>query len=426
MVDITELKLAQEAVVRERARFKFIFEAVPVGISLVSPGEAESHVVNPAHVRITGVSETDSRLPGAFERVSHPDDYRRQTELTQKIIRGEIDHYSLEKRYLHPDGRIVWAVLTNRRFTEPATGRQQSITTLIDITERKDAETKLAETHKQLLTISRQAGMAEVATGVLHNVGNVLNSVNVSTTVLADRVRQSKIDKIGKLSELVHQHSADLGDFFGRDPRGRHVPSFLKALAEHLQLERTGLLVEIESLRKNVEHIKDIVAMQQCYAKVSGVSEPVALAELIDDAVRMNAGMLASDEVALVRDFESTPAITTEKHKVLQILVNLLRNAKHACDEASRPDKKIIIRAEAGTERVKIVVIDNGVGIPRDNLTRIFAHGFTTRKTGHGFGLHSGAIAARELGGSLTAESEGPGLGARFVLELPYKLERRT
>jgi C4-dicarboxylate-specific signal transduction histidine kinase len=318
---------------------------------------------------------------------------------------------------------VVWAVLTNRTFTDPATNNQQSVTTLIDITERKEAEAKLAETHRQLIDTSRQAGMAEVATGVLHNVGNVLNSVNVSTTLLTDVVRHSKITNVVKLSDLLTEQQADLGRFFTADPRGQKVPGFLQTLASHLTREQRDLLGELESLRKNVEHIKEIVAMQQNYAKVSGVAETLIVTELIEDAVRMNATTRNGADVKLVCDFRTQPRVTVDKHKVLQILVNLMRNAKYACDDSNRSDKEMIVRVTSEAGRVKIAVIDNGVGIPPENLTRIFSHGFTTRKHGHGFGLHSGALAARELGGSLVALSEGPGCGATFILELPEHAE---
>lgn len=419
VVDITPLKAAQEQAAREQARFKFLFDAVPVGISLVRPGQDDSRIVNPAHERITGVSVEASRRSGGFEAVSHPDDYRRQRELMTKYSAGEIDHFTLEKRYLHPGGRIVWAALTSRLFTEPATGQKQSVITLVDITERKQAEANLAETHKQLLDTSRRAGMAEVATGVLHNVGNVLNSVNVSATVLGDLVRESKIDRVARLRELVAAHEADLAGFFSRDPRGRQLPGYLRTLSDHLAKERTDALNELESLRKNIDHIKEIVAMQQNYAKVSGVAETLAVAEVIDDALRMTADSFERHEVQLVHDYRARPVVTLEKHKVLHILVNLLRNAKIACAETGRHGKQVTLRVTAEAGRVRIAVIDNGVGIAPEHLTRIFAHGFTTRKNGHGFGLHSGAIAARELGGSLTAESAGPGCGATFVLELP-------
>ena len=113
------------------------------------------------------------------------------------------------------------------------------------------------------------------------------------------------------------------------------------------------------------------------------------------------------------------PPITVEKHKAVQILVNLIRNAKQACDESGSPDKKMTVRVSGGEGQVRVAVIDNGIGIPAENLTRIFEHGFTTKQNGHGFGLHSGALAAQEMGGRLTVHSNGGGAGSTFTLELP-------
>jgi C4-dicarboxylate-specific signal transduction histidine kinase len=183
------------------------------------------------------------------------------------------------------------------------------------------------------------------------------------------------------------------------------------------------LTAELESLRKNVEHIKEIVAMQQGYAKVSAMVEMLQVSQLIEDAVRMNAAGPDEQKIEMIRDYQAHPSVLLDKHKVLQILVNLMRNARFACADSARSDKEITLRVTAETGRVRIAVIDNGVGILAENLTRIFSHGFTTRKHGHGFGLHSGALAAKELGGSLVALSEGPGRGATFVLELPEHVE---
>jgi signal transduction histidine kinase len=159
--------------------------------------------------------------------------------------------------------------------------------------------------------------------------------------------------------------------------------------------------------------------MQQSYAKLCGVTETVAVAALVEDGLRMNAGALARHGITLRREIAEVPPITIDKHKVLQILVNLVRNAKYACDESGRSDKTMTIRVEGDEERVRISVADNGIGIRAENMSRLFTHGFTTRASGHGFGLHSGALTARELGGSLTACSDGPGCGATFTLELP-------
>jgi PAS domain S-box-containing protein len=419
--EMREICERENALAAERARFKFIFESVPVGIAFALPGENTSLLVNPAHDRITGLSADEARQPGALERATHAEDLAREAPLTERFAHGEIDHFTVENRFLHAAGNVVCANLTRRMFTDPLTGAKQTITTLVDITERKAAEAKLAETHKQLVEASRQAGMAEVATGVLHNVGNVLNSVNVSATLVLDQIHESKATNLPKLAEMLQANAGNLAQFFTDDPKGRRIPNYLMTLAGDLAAERAAMCEELGHLRKNIDHVKDIVAMQQSYAKVSGVTEEVAVSELVDDALRMNASALARHGLNVIRDYQSTPNVTVDRHKVLQILVNVIRNAKYACDESGRADKEVTLRVTRDDLRVRIEVRDNGVGIPAENLTRIFAHGFTTRKEGHGFGLHSGALVAKQLGGALTAHSDGPGHGAVFTLELPLK-----
>jgi len=286
--------------------------------------------------------------------------------------------------------------------------------------ERRQMEKRVADSHRELLVASRRAGMAEVATNVLHNVGNVLNSVNVSANLVSDQLRESKIVSVARAAALMRDHSEDLAEFITKDPKGRQLPAFLTQLGEHLAGEKTSLSREIESLKNNVEHIKEIVAMQQSYAKVSGLTEIVKVTDLVEDALRMNAGALVRHDVQIFREYDPhLPEINVEKHKVLQILVNLVQNAKYACDEAGHDEKRMTVRVSNGDDLVRVSVIDNGVGIAEENLTKIFNHGFTTRKDGHGFGLHSGALAIKELGGSLRAQSDGPGKGATFTLELP-------
>ena len=291
-----------------------------------------------------------------------------------------------------------------------------------DINDIKEAEANLEKVHKQLVDASRQAGMAEVATSVLHNVGNVLNSVNISASMIEDQIKTSKIANIGRVSNLMFQHSQDIGDFMSHDPKGLQLPGYLSQLSEHLNREQASILKEIHDLKANVEHIKEIVAMQQNYAKVGGVTERIKAVELAEDSLRINAGALVRHDVKLIKDYlDPQVEVEVEKHKVLQILVNLIRNAKYACDEMPGKEKTLTVRIakDPANQRVRIQVADTGVGIPPENITRIFNHGFTTRKQGHGFGLHSSALAAKELGGSLTAFSEGTGKGATFTLDLP-------
>ena len=289
-----------------------------------------------------------------------------------------------------------------------------------EIAERERAEHQLADAHNQLVETSRQAGMAEVATGVLHNVGNVLNSVNVSATLVSDRVRQSKAENLTKAAALLRDHVHDLEGFFRTDPRAKLLLEYLPNLGEHLNEERAEMLSELQLLTKNLDHIKDIVAMQQNYAKVSGVVEPVSVASLAEDALQIHEAALVRHNVQVVRDYSDVPLVAADKHKILQILVNLIGNAKYAMDEQARDEKQLVISINlTPSQAVRVQVKDNGIGIAPENLVKIFSHGFTTKKEGHGFGLHSCALAARDMGGSLFAESAGPGQGATFTLELP-------
>ncbi|HEX9046041.1 MAG TPA: ATP-binding protein [Verrucomicrobiae bacterium] len=274
--------------------------------------------------------------------------------------------------------------------------------------------------HHQMLSMSRQAGMAEVATGVLHNVGNVLNSVNVSSNLMREKLRVSEVSSLLKLSQLLQKNENNLGAYLTQDPKGKLIPGFILQLAGQLQAEHAFLQQEQNQLSRNIEHIKEIVAMQQNYARVSGFIEEVSITALMDDALHINLAGLNRHGVEVTREYSEVPTVMVDKHRVLQIFVNLVHNAKYALDESGRPDKRLIVSIQMnGSQRLKISVSDNGVGIAAENLTRIFSHGFTTRKDGHGFGLHNGANSAKEIGGRLSVHSDGVGHGATFTLDLP-------
>jgi signal transduction histidine kinase len=285
---------------------------------------------------------------------------------------------------------------------------------------KEEAYGQLAEAQQRFMAVSRQAGMAEVATGVLHNVGNVLNSVNVSATIVASKIRESRSANLAALAKMLQEHSSELHDFFERDPKGQRVVPYLAKLSGHLEEERQVMLRELELLTGHIAHIKEIVATQQNHSKISGMVEIVSLPELVEDAIRIVEPGLESDGIYLERDDEPVPPVAVDKHSVLQILLNLLRNAKQAVKDSDHQEKRIRVRIHPwGEDRIRVAVEDNGVGLAPENLTRIFSHGFTTKRDGHGFGLHSGANVARQLGGTLWAESDGLGRGATFTLELP-------
>ncbi len=417
--DMTELKSAEEELRQREMLFRVIFEHAPAGVSWKRADLGNVCHFNAAFRHILNLPAAEMPDDSLLMELTHKDDLPQQREMQRQIESGEVDSYTLEKRFVLKDGRLVWGRLSVAVVRNDTGHIIQEIAILEDITQRKHTEQELADTYKSLLDASRVAGMAEVATGVLHNIGNVLNSVNVSVNLLAENLQNSRLGNIAKLSALFHEHAADLGTFLGSDPRGQRVLPYLDTLADHLTGEQQRLLAEVDALRRNVDHIKDIVSMQQEYAKVTGVVETLSPGDLVEDALRMNAAALTRHDVELVREFAPAPAVLVERPKVLQILINLIRNAKYALDEGGRQDKRLLVRLEHDARWVRVIISDNGIGIPTENLARVFTHGFTTRKDGHGFGLHSSALAAKEMGGTLTVHSDGPGQGATFTLELP-------
>ena len=279
---------------------------------------------------------------------------------------------------------------------------------------------QLKNAQSELLDSARQAGMAEIATNVLHNVGNVLNSVNISADLVARKLRTSKAQGLGKAMQLINAHPDDLGTYLREDEKGKLLPDYLNQLVEAIAVEQQGLTDELAQLSKSVDHIKDIVSTQQSYAGVSSVLEPVQISALMEDALRMNSGALNRHHVTVVKEYAQVPQIMADKHRLLLIMVNLISNAKYAMSSLSdRPRQMTLSIQTVENDILQISVKDEGEGIPAENMARIFTHGFTTRKEGHGFGLHSCALAAIEMNGRLTAHSDGPGKGALFTLQIP-------
>jgi PAS domain S-box-containing protein len=417
IADFTDLVAARDNLRRAEILFRNTFDQAPLGI-IFADRAGKFLRLNQAFCAMHGSGAGELADKSLVEFTTAEDVARVSAEIEQ-LWGGDLQFVDLEKRFIRKDGAVIWVRSIMFLVRDGAAPAEYSVEFLRDITASKASAEELERVHKQLVTASRQAGMAEVATNVLHNVGNILNSVNISASLVIERVKQSKGPGVSRLAALLQEKGAEVAEFIAHDERGKRIPEYLTSLGEQLLGDQKMALEELASLRDNLEHIKDTVAMQQSYAKLCGVTETIAVAELVEDSLRLNAGAFVRHGVALRREFGEVPPITVDKHKVLQILVNLVRNAKYACDESGRSDKLLTLRIEKAPAGVRICVIDNGVGIPAENMSRLFTHGFTTRVDGHGFGLHSGALAAQELGGSLRVMSDGPGCGATFILELP-------
>ena len=422
--DISSRKEMAAALLQNRTLLATVIAELPLALVACDVNGHVTHY-NRAAVKLFGIpaEETPGSARSAYPitaQVYLPDGTTpvpRENRPLARALRGE-KVSDVEFIIVRPNGAVRTALSSAQRLSGPAGEPLGALAVVEDITEQRRAEEELERVHKQLLVASRQAGMAEVATNVLHNVGNVLNSVNVSASMVSERIKRSKCAGLARVADLLTEHAGDLATFLS-GAQGKHLPVYLQELAAQLISERDAAVAELTAVRSNVEHIKEIVAMQQGYAKRGGITDTVDVRMLVEDSLRMNEGAFSRHGVTIVREFEDVPLVQVDKHKVLQILVNVVRNAKYACAEAAGGTKCVTVRVRAAHGSILLSVSDTGVGIPKENLERIFNHGFTTRADGHGFGLHSSALAAKQLGGSLQAESAGPGQGATFTLTLP-------
>ncbi len=327
-------------------------------------------------------------------------------------------HAWIKEHVLTNIGRRISVEVSVSRI--PVAGQTHLLLIVRDTTARDDAERHMEEANQMLIDAAHLAGKAEIATSVLHNVGNVLTSISVLSTTLQERVSSNHVPSLRKVVGLLDSQQSRLGDFFDNDPRGRQLPVYLRSLSETLESEQDALMQELQTLDMNVDHAKRIVAAQQNLARGYCFEEETDLSEILENALAVVRASFDRHHVAVKLDLSETSSLVTDRHKLIQILVNLLTNAKDAILHLPVSERQIDVRVTpCDGDSLRIDVRDNGIGIARDHLTRIFSQGFTTKPTGHGFGLHYCGLAASSLGGSLTVFSDGPGMGATFSLQIP-------
>ena len=431
--EIIRTQIQREATLEDR--YRDLFEnANDIVFSQDRSGRLTA--INRAAEEISGYRRAELLARSLFDFLA-PDRRDEALRLFERLLAGEEPPTRFQTTLVARDGRRVALEMAVRPTT--VRGAVTGVDGIArDVSARERAAAELAAANASLVEVSRRAGMAEVASNVLHNVGNVLNGVNVSTALLAERLRGSRVANLGRAVELLRAHAqaGDLAAYLASDPEGQRLVVYLGAATANLAVERDELAAEVASLARSVEHIKKIVDVQQGYARApGGTEETLAASALVGEALRMLDA--APGPVEVVREIagDDDPTLTVEKHKVVQILINLVRNAVRACaDRAGDVDGdfnsfvgRVVVRVErAVSNRVHLSVRDNGVGIAPEILARVFEHGFTTRKDGHGFGLHGAALMAAELGGALAVASEGPGQGATFTLDLPLVAARAS
>lgn len=373
--------------------------------------------VNPSLLNLLGYREDEllGESPGRIFGEAFTQGSIMEALMTQGAVSG------VESSFLSKDGREIPISVSGSLIQDERGQFQGMVCVAQDITDRKRMEEEKRQLHEQLLDTSRQLGMAEVASGVLHNVGNVLNSVNVSVGVIVDLVKQTLAGDVERISQLFDKHQNDLGIYLSQHPKGKQIPGYLQRLSGQLLEEKRQMLMELDRLKDNVGRAQQCVAAQQDLAKPRHITEPFWLSELVDEAIVINQDSIQEDRIQVIREFDELPQVVFDRHQILQVVVSLIRNACQAM--ASVSDKRLVLRIKqmvGPPDSVRFEVQDSGVGISSEDVTRIFGQGYSTKTgSGRGTSLHSGALVAKNLGGGLTAFSEGLGKGATLVLDLP-------
>lgn len=425
LLSMTEARLEERtsAYNRIEERSTALFRTLPIGI-FECARTGELLLANETLLRTLGLfSENPGELEIKGGLMLSPAD----TQTLWKLLDAHNEVRGYETTLERADGTLVQVVINARLKRNHEAGTESCEGSAEDVTDRKVAEREMERLNQQLMAASRQVGMAEAATGVLHNVGNVLTSVNLTVHDMQDRLGTSRISHLRRAADLIEQNQAGIATYIASDPTGTQLPSFLINLTKHLEGENQKLREDMTGLAGHFEHIREIIVAQQSSARILGIMEDVRPDTLIEDALRLTAESFERHRIQLKRENGPTSRVRADRHKVLQILVNLLGNAKDALLHLDKAGRKITVTIFQSSPRmVAIAVTDNGVGIAYENLTKIFQHGFTTKKEGHGFGLHSAAIAAQEMRGDLVVTSPGVGHGATFTLFLPVATKEET
>ncbi|MBU3914197.1 HAMP domain-containing protein, partial [bacterium] len=285
----------------------------------------------------------------------------------------------------------------------------------IEILSDRTEQLKIAQ--QELVDNAHRAGMADIASGTLHNVGNILNSVKVSSQLISERQENSSISNFIKANNLLRDHYDNLSDFILNNPKGLKLLEYYLKLEEVMIEESTHMKENLHRLNDKIDAITDVISAQQSFAGVSSLSEEYMLSDIVENALTLQIGSIERYGIKVIKKYSHLPKLLIQKTKLIHIIINLIKNARESMIDTPVDKRKISISITKENNLAYLKIGDSGLGISERNLKKIFNHGFTTKKEGHGFGLHSCANYMTEMGGKMWAESEGQGKGATFILE---------
>lgn len=410
---------------RSESKIRAVLENIGEGILVLDKnGQIES--LNPAAEKIFATTEkeavgTNSAMFIKLDENDHGGN-QHHDESRQVLFTTSDSHQPRESTGHRADGSSfpMEFVVSSMELGD----KKMHVCIVRDITARKEAEATLADAQSQLVDAAHKSGMADMATGVLHNIGNILNSVNLAGEEIMRISSNSKISGLMKANELL-ENQENMAEFFANDDRGKKLPGYFMKMGKVLEGEISSINQEARDLIEKTTMMKEVISTQQAYAHSGFHNEQLSINELIEDALKIQIASLQKWGVKLNKQFGDIPACLGQKSKLLQVITNLIKNAKEAMsnnDQFNKPKEMTIETGVIEDKFAYIKVVDNGCGISQSQLSKIFSHGFTTKETGHGFGLHTSANAMTEMHGSLKVDSDGVEKGASFTLTIPlYK-----
>lgn len=412
-----------EELEQNETKIRAILDNIGEGIIVLDDrGTIES--VNPAAENIFGLNEAgaiglNSALLISESHTSHNKGSDQSDDATDGVFKSSENQQPIEYQGLRSNGDTfpLEIVVSAMNIGD----KHLRVCILRDVTARKETESTLADAQNQLVDAAHKSGMADMATGVLHNIGNILNSVNLAGEEIQRISNASKIAGLIKGTDML-QAQENMSDFLANDARGQKLPAYFIKMAKVLNDEIDEINKESRALIEKTTMMKEVISTQQSYAKSGFHSEKLNISELVEDALKIQEASLKKWGVKLDKKFADTPHCEGQKSKLLQVITNLVKNAKEAMDDNDTFNRPKEMRIETGMVNdtaVYLTIKDNGCGISTEQLNKIFNHGFTTKETGHGFGLHTCANAMTEMKGALKVDSEGVQKGATFTVTIP-------
>ncbi|MBO1319880.1 response regulator [Acanthopleuribacter pedis] len=278
---------------------------------------------------------------------------------------------------------------------------------------------QILDAQERLLEAAHDAGMAEIAANLLHNVGNAMASVKTSVSVLNDMIGQNQALRFyRRMVDLFReqQQAGTLAEFF-QSERATMVTQAWDRIEDTWQKQTTQFEEELTRLGRNLAGIDNIVESQRQYANAPETFNEVDLNGIINNVLQFQKRNLDAAEIQVIRDFEELPELPLQKGKLTKVLVHLIDNAIDA-SLAQGGERTLTLRTRLLKDQgVRLEVIDKGAGIPKEHVSRIFTQGFSTKAGNSGYGLHYCANAIQEMRGRIDVKSEGTGKGACFIVD---------